>query len=128
MVFRKGQSGNPGGKRKEKLGFDALMLEMAAAEEQRGMRVIARKLLDLAVSGDMQAIKEVFNRTDGMPKQSVDLNDYSNDLSEMTDDELNSTLDAVRSLIAANVGRKAGAGEEDTGSEGKPHPEKSPAK
>ena len=67
------QPGNPGGgKRKEKLGFDSLMMEMKAAEDMRGMRVIARKLLDLAVSGDMQAIKEVFNRIDGMPIATVE--------------------------------------------------------
>ncbi len=68
-------AGNPGGgRRKEKMGFDALMLEMKSAEDIRGMRVIARQLLDLAAGGDLQAIKEVFNRIDGMPVQQIDQN------------------------------------------------------
>ena len=67
------QAGNKlGGRRKEKLFFDAIMLEMKEQESLRGARVIARKLLDLAVSGDMQAIKEVANRLDGMPIATVE--------------------------------------------------------
>ena len=93
------QPGNKlGGKRKEKLGYDALMMEMKEAEDLRGMRVLARKLLDLAASGDMQAIKEVFNRIDGMPVQQIDQNvDVTNYVAELpstvptTDEWLNKT-------------------------------------
>ncbi len=67
-----GVSGNPSGKRKEKLFFDALMLAIKDQADKRGLRLIAEKLLDLAVSGDMQAIKEVANRLDGMPVQAID--------------------------------------------------------
>ena len=67
------QPGNKG-RIKEKHCYDALMLEMRAAEDLRGVRVIARKLLDLAAQGDLQAIKEVFNRIDGMPVQQIDQN------------------------------------------------------
>lgn len=70
MGFQPGNKG--GGKRKEKLFFDALMVEAKAAEDSRGFRAIARKLLDLAVAGDIHAIKEVANRIDGMPVQAID--------------------------------------------------------
>lgn len=70
MPFQPGNKG--GGKRKEKLFFDALMLALKDEEKQRGLRVIASKLLELAAAGDMQAIKEVANRLDGMPTQSVE--------------------------------------------------------
>ncbi len=59
---------------REKIALDALMLEMKAAPDTRGMRQIARKLLDMAAGGDIQAIREVFNRVDGMPVQQVDQN------------------------------------------------------
>ena len=68
MAFQSGHRLN----QREKLFFDALMLEMKEAPDLRGMRPIARKLLDLAVSGDIQAIKEVGNRIDGMPVQQID--------------------------------------------------------
>ncbi len=67
-----GVSGNPSGKRKEKLFFDALMIALKDKTDVRGLRLIAEKLLDLAVSGDMQAIKEVANRLDGMPVAAIE--------------------------------------------------------
>jgi hypothetical protein len=69
----------PGNKdqRKPKLLFDALMAEFKAVEAvdpqaPRTMRSIARKLIAMADEGDIQAIKEVFNRIDGMPVQIVE--------------------------------------------------------
>jgi hypothetical protein len=35
--------------------------------------IIAEKLLDLAESGDIAALKYIFDRTDGRPKESVEL-------------------------------------------------------
>lgn len=77
MAFTPGKSGNPGGKAKEKLCFDALMIELKEAQAidpsaPRTMRSIARKLIAMADEGDIQAIKEVFNRIDGMPVQIVE--------------------------------------------------------
>lgn len=70
MSFTPGNNG----RLKQKQFFDAIMLEMKAAEDTRGMRPIVRKLLDMAVAGDIQAIREVANRIDGMPVQQVDQN------------------------------------------------------
>lgn len=37
------------------------------------LALIADKVVDLAVGGDVQAIKEIGDRLDGRPKQSVDM-------------------------------------------------------
>jgi len=76
MAFVKGKSGNPTGSRKEKLFYDALIqsLKSAKAENKYDLMSIAESLLTLAADGDIQAIKEVANRLDGTPAQTVDLN------------------------------------------------------
>lgn len=65
-----------GGKRKEKLFYDALIqsLKSAKAENKYDLMTIAEGLLTLAASGDIQAIKEVANRLDGTPAQTMDMN------------------------------------------------------
>ena len=72
MPFKKGQSGNPGGRRKEKLFADAMRMEIKeAGDDNYKLRQIARKLLDMAEKGDMAAIKEVADRIDGKVPQAV---------------------------------------------------------
>jgi hypothetical protein len=72
MPFVKGQSGNPSGRPKSKPFSDALKAEIeAAGDEEPVLRAIARKLLDMAKDGDMQAIKEVGDRLDGKPAQEI---------------------------------------------------------
>lgn len=72
MAFAKGQSGNPGGRPKEKPFADALRMELAAAgEDRKALRSIARRLIAKADEGDMQAIKEVADRLDGKVPQAV---------------------------------------------------------
>lgn len=43
------------------------------ADDQTVAETIAKTLITLALSGDVQAIKEIANRTEGLPKQSIDL-------------------------------------------------------
>jgi hypothetical protein len=51
---------------------DALRLEITAAgEDHRALREVARKLLDMARDGDMQAIKELADRVDGRVTQPI---------------------------------------------------------
>ena len=60
------------GRRQEKPFRDALRMEIAAAgPDQKALREIAAKLLELAVSGDLAAIREVADRTDGKVAQAV---------------------------------------------------------
>ena len=81
MPFKKGQSGNPGGRPKEKPFADALRMEIAdAGEDHKALRRVARKLIENAESGDIRAIRELADRLDGKPMQAVDANvDLSTD-------------------------------------------------
>lgn len=75
MAFQAGQSGNPGGRPKDKPFRDALRLEIASLGEDdpKSLRRLARKLLETAANDDgLQAIKEVADRLDGKPAQSIE--------------------------------------------------------
>lgn len=49
-------------------------MELAAVgADQKALRAIARKLIAQAESGDMQAVKEIADRMDGKPAQSVEM-------------------------------------------------------
>jgi hypothetical protein len=75
MAFEKGQSGNPGGRRKERPFRDALRAELAALGEDdpKALRGLARNLLKIASGEDgLQAIKEIADRLDGKPTQAVE--------------------------------------------------------
>lgn len=63
------------GRRQEKPFRDALRLEIAALGEDdpKALRSIAKRLLEKASEGDLQAIKELVDRTDGKAVQAVDL-------------------------------------------------------
>jgi hypothetical protein len=61
------------GRKAEKPFRDALRMQLKeAGEDHKALRMIAAKLIDLAVSGDLQAIKELADRTDGKSVQQVD--------------------------------------------------------
>lgn len=67
----------PKGGKPDKLMRDALMValkreaEDANGQKTRKLNLIASKLVDLAVDGDMQAIKEIGDRVDGRPAQMI---------------------------------------------------------
>lgn len=69
-MFEKGQSGNPGGRRKEKPWRDALTLALKDGDGLK-LRKIAEAVVSLAETGDMQAIKEIGDRMDGKPAQQT---------------------------------------------------------
>lgn len=76
MSFKPGQSGNPGGRSKEHPFRDALRMEIAAAQRDGDLswlRKIAVALLAKAADGDVVAIREVADRLDGKPVQSVEI-------------------------------------------------------
>ena len=52
----------------------------------RRLRVIVEKLLERAEGGDLQAIREIFDRLDGLPVQAVERDDRQ--LADMTDQQL----------------------------------------
>ncbi|PDT47320.1 hypothetical protein CO661_14150 [Sinorhizobium fredii] len=60
------------GRKQEKPFRDALRMELAAAgEDNKALRKIARALIEKAEAGDMQAIKELADRTDGKVPQAL---------------------------------------------------------
>ncbi len=68
MEFKKGKSGNPGG-RPNSLPFKtALEMEIkAAGADHKALRAIASKLIDEATDGNMMAIHAIADRLDGKP-------------------------------------------------------------
>lgn len=72
MAFQPGQSGNPKGRRQEKPFADALRMELlAAGEDHKALRLVARKLIQCAQDGDGWAVKELLDRTDGKVPQGI---------------------------------------------------------
>jgi hypothetical protein len=81
--FPKGQSGNPRGRPKLTRLTDALREQLAAANpnapEETIAEQIARALISEAISGNVQAIREIGDRCEGKPKQAIDLDLQIND-------------------------------------------------
>ncbi len=75
--FSKGESGNSAGRPRLTKITEALREqvseELPDAPERTIAEAIARKLITLALGGDIAAIKEVFDRCEGRPKQAIDL-------------------------------------------------------
>jgi hypothetical protein len=65
---------------------DALRMEICAGNDPRHLRAIARKLIEVAEGGDLQAIKEVGDRLDGKCAQVIERGDVSADV--LSDREL----------------------------------------
>lgn len=60
------------GRRQEKPFADALRMELkAVGEDHKALRMIAQKLIDKASGGDLAAIQELANRTDGKVAQQL---------------------------------------------------------
>jgi hypothetical protein len=61
------------GRRQEKPFRDALRMEIAALQDDRkGLRKVARKLIEMAEDGEIAAIKELADRADGKAVQMVE--------------------------------------------------------
>lgn len=74
--WAKGVSGNPGGRPQRKDWAEALRIvgNEKGLDGKRKLRLLAEKVYDLALAGDMEAVKEIGNRRDGRPKQEGELN------------------------------------------------------
>ena len=76
MTWKKGQSGNPNGRAKDKVWGDAIRIAVNEAHEGgngKKLRALADKLVDKALAGDMTAMKEIGDRLDGKTAQSVEM-------------------------------------------------------
>ncbi len=96
MKFKKGKSGNPGGRPKEKPFADALRMELAAAgEDHKKLRAIAQKLLDKAEAGDMPAINTIADRLDGRVPQAI--------IGDSDEDSLNVKAISIIEIVAPKM-------------------------
>lgn len=80
MAFKKGQSGNPGGRSTEKLIADQMRLVVNEDDPVRGkrkLRCLLEKVYEEAMNGQGWAMCQIFDRLDGKPAQesTVTLND-----------------------------------------------------
>jgi hypothetical protein len=77
MPFKKGQSGNPGGRPKKEWTWSKLLEKIGEEEEPKSGKkfkeLVSRRLWVECVNGNMPAIKELFNRMEGMPKQQTEI-------------------------------------------------------
>ncbi len=75
--FKKGESGNLSGRPKLTRLTDALREQLAEtnpyAPEETVAEEIARALISEAKNGNVAAIREIGDRTEGKPKQAIDL-------------------------------------------------------
>jgi hypothetical protein len=75
--FPKGVSGNPNGRPRLTKLTESLRRLIAEtnphAHEETIAETIAQTLVTMALAGDIAAIKEVADRTEGKPKQAIDL-------------------------------------------------------
>ena len=105
VTFRKGQSGNPGGRPKEKKFHAALAAALSETDPKTGLpklRRIAENLVDAAMKGDSWAIKEVADRSDGKAVQAVDLEtDQKHHIDEYSDAELLDGIEFFRNRADA---------------------------
>lgn len=75
---------------REKPFAAALRMEISAGNDHRHLRTIARKLIEMAEGGDLQAIKEVGDRLDGKCAQAIECGDVTVD--KLTDAELHALI------------------------------------
>ena len=66
-----------GSMNRQKPFADALRMEICAGNDPRHLRAIARKLIEMAEGGDIQAIKEIGDRLDGKCAQTIERGDLS---------------------------------------------------
>jgi hypothetical protein len=85
--FEPGESGNPAGRPKRTRLTDALTVKLAenapGASEETIAERIAQALVDEALNGNVQAIREIGDRTEGKPRQALDINATLMDWREM---------------------------------------------
>jgi hypothetical protein len=85
--FKPGQSGNPAGRPKSITLSEAIRLQLAKkvsdGSDYTYAEAIAQVLCVAAVKGNVNAAREIADRTEGKPKQSVDLDMRVNDWREL---------------------------------------------
>ena len=99
-AWKKGVSGNPNGRPRKGQTFTDILEGVLGEEVVKhngktisGKEAVARKLLELAVSGDIKAIQYIGDRLDGRP---FALNPPDGDKSDAVMDRLADVLEGVK--------------------------------
>src|SRR5215469_12172255 len=99
MAFKKGISGNPGGRSREKIFTDALRLELNRVDPQdkdkrKKINRLAEKLVSCALDdGAGWAFQQIADRLEGKPVQVVDATlDENRTIDQFSDAELSAIL------------------------------------
>jgi hypothetical protein len=77
MPFVKGQSGNPQGRPRSGQALTDIIRKELSKKNTAGIpkkKAVALKLIDLALEGDVAALRYLIDRLDGKPKETVDNN------------------------------------------------------
>ena len=79
--FKPGKSGNPKGRPPKEYCLTDILKDQGNLEDVESgdkkisrKQAIAQKLWAMAMSGDVQAMKYLYDRVDGRPRESVDVN------------------------------------------------------
>lgn len=77
VPFQKtGADANPHGRPKREWTVQGMIedaMEEMSIDKKQARKIVYTKLVEMAMAGDIQAIKEVNNRLDGMPQQKTDI-------------------------------------------------------
>ena len=99
MPFKKGSSGNPGGRPKDKAFADAVRVAVNrdGDDGRKKLTMLAEKLVDFALAGEGWAMQQIADRLDGKPAQeSTVILDDKRDATDWTRGELVAFLDNAR--------------------------------
>jgi hypothetical protein len=104
--FKPGQSGNPNGRPRKALLSDALRRQLAIAlpgmSERTQAEAIAAALIREAIDGNVQAAREIGDRTEGKPAQAIALDLEVSDWRQMAQSsglEINEIIAEAQLLI-----------------------------
>jgi hypothetical protein len=97
MAFKRGISGNPGGKSGTKIFTDALRLDVNRIDpknpDRKKINALAEKLVNAAlIDGESWAFQQIADRLDGKPSQVVETTDDRDNIDQFTDAELTAIL------------------------------------
>lgn len=81
--FKPGQSGNPGGRPKMKPWTAAIQeradLPVSKDDSRAALRAVVEKLFEMALAGDLAAIREIIDRSEGKAVQGIEIAGPSGD-------------------------------------------------
>ena len=97
--IRPGEVRNPGGRPKKRL-IDEVLTELLEAGESKESVAIAKKLIAKAKKGDGKIAQLVAERTQGKPRQSIDVGiEISGSIAMMTDEALASRAAELAEMV-----------------------------